>query len=151
MCSDCGTNPPLTLVCKSEYEAAEFVGAIAVRGGNLRNSRMEIVPAARDGAAVTIPWNGDPIVMAQFGQMAAVLGFAEVEECYAMTDRANAAMTGIPVAVLQALRGGTEFIDAIRPLTAEPPKDKVSEMIQTLVAVLDDSSEVTFVPGDLLD
>lgn len=153
MCSDCGTNPPLIIVCKSKYHAETFLEALDEIGGSLVNSHGENVPATRDGDTVTIPWNGNPMVMAQLGEMAAALGFAEFDECQAMGDRAAEAMTGIPVAVLRALRDGQSFADAVRPLMTEPPEDKVEEMISTLMHVLDQTSDadVKFVAGDLLD
>lgn len=152
MCSDCGTNPALTIVCKSEYHAQTFMEALAEIGGTLVNSRGEDVPATRDGTKVVIPWNGNATVMTQLATMADALGFAERDECHAMCERASEAVTGIPVAVLRALRKGISFSDAVRPLVAEPTKDKIDEMIETLVQVLDRTTDdVKFVPGDLLN
>lgn len=151
MCSDCGSNPPLTLTCKSDEHARAFVVVLNADGGTLVNSRGEDVPATCAGAVVTVPWNGNPMVLAQFGSMAVGLGFAEMDAVKDMTDEVNSAASGIPVVVLRAMRKGASFEHAARAYLDGPGEDKVDELISGLTRLV--HGETTDLPefqrGDL--
>jgi hypothetical protein len=52
--------------------------------------------------------------------------------------------------VLRDLRNGVPFAEAARRVTAEPPKDKVNELMGGLTRLLDGDEELPkFRPGDL--
>lgn len=152
MCSDCGSNPELVLECKSEALADALITVLhGEDGGALLNGRGEWKPARRDGVTVSIPWNGNPMFMVHFGEMALRIGAADIDALHDMNDAVLAAASGIPAVVLKGLRNGKTFAEAVAPVVAEPPRGQVDEMIESLtrLAAGDAADLPAYRPGDL--
>lgn len=155
MCSDCGTNEPLTLLAKNATVALAFATILNDdRGGVLmkyqEDGTLRAIPITVEGNVLTIPWGGDAEFMTSLAQAAVSIGVAEMDEAQEMCFRGTADSIGVPVEVLRSMRDQMRLAAGLEPVRrSEPAPEAGAELLSGIDALLRGDSIPEFRPGYL--